>query len=63
MTRTEGVTRALVKVRQPPLLPPTDNDNKRKTRNMCAKESAKEVEAAKKKTKKTKKSQRITPLG
>ena len=36
VTRIEGVTRMVVKVPQPPPLPPTDNDNKWKTRNMCA---------------------------
>jgi len=64
--RVEGVTRAVVKVPQPPPLPPIDNDievSKQKTRNMTAEESTKEVEGAKKKPKKSKKSQRITPLG
>lgn len=58
--RADGVTRAVVKVPQPPpLKPPFDNENaenKRKTRSdIAAEEEAKEVQAAKKKSKKTKK--------
>ena len=62
------VTRAVVKVPQPPpLKPPFHNENaqnKRKTRSdIAAEEAAKEVQEAKKKGKKTKRSQRTTPIG
>jgi len=56
-----------MRVPQPPPLPLIDNDSievsKRKTRNMTVEELAKEIKGAKKKPKKSKKSQRITQLG
>lgn len=65
----EGVNRAVVKVPQAPPLPPTDTEkengvNKRKTRSeIAAEEAAKELEEARKKNRKPKRNQRITPLG
>ena len=65
----ERVTRAVVKVPQPPPLPPTDfeKDNvvtKRKTRSeIIAEVTTKEAQEGKKKPKKTKRSHRITLLG
>ncbi len=66
---TKGLSRVVIKVPQPPPLPPINKKrdsgpSKRKTRSDIAAELAtKEVEAGKKKPKKTKKNQRIIPLG
>jgi len=62
---SNGVTRAVVKVPRPLPLPPIDSENtvsKRKTRSEIAVEEVAKEEA-KKKPKKTKRSERITPIG
>jgi ribosomal protein L29 len=69
--RSQGQTRGLIKVPQPPPLPPVGSigTTKRKTRSEIAAEAvakelvAKEAEEEKKKTKKSKKNHRVTPLG
>lgn len=68
---SQGQTRGLIKVPQPPPLPPVGSigTTKRKTRSEIAAETvaketaAKEAEDEKKKTKKARKNHRVTPLG
>lgn len=68
-SRSQGQTQGVMKVPQPPLLLPIEeNDNasktKRKTRSMIATEAgAKEARDAKKKTRRNTKCHKVTMLG